>query len=66
MTKKPPFHPWFYTVLAVLFFACFLFNVFTHTTVWGLISTGGVTLVMVYEAYRAWNYKRSAATPDTR
>ncbi|OBH89601.1 hypothetical protein [Mycobacterium sp. E2733] len=48
----------FYTAMAVLFLALFVMNVCTHGTALGLISTGGLAVVMGYLAYRAWFGKR--------
>ncbi|WP_345317441.1 hypothetical protein, partial [Mycobacterium paraffinicum] len=47
-----------YTLMAVLFLAPFVLNVCTHGTTLGLISTGGLTVLMAYLAYRAWFGKR--------
>ena len=47
-----------YTVMSVLFLALFLLNAFTHGTALGLISTGGLAVLMGYLAYRAWFGKR--------
>ncbi|MEE3753421.1 hypothetical protein [Mycobacterium intracellulare] len=56
----PPFlyGPAFYTGLAVLVLALFVLNVCTHGTTLGLISTGGLAVLMGYLAYRAWFGKR--------
>jgi hypothetical protein len=48
----------FYTVMSVLFLALFVLNVCTHGTMLGLISTGGLAVLMGYMAYRAWFGKR--------
>jgi hypothetical protein len=48
----------FYTVMSVLFLGLFVLNVFTHGTMLGLISTGGLAVLMGYLAYRAWFGKR--------
>lgn len=50
--------PWFYSGLAVLFLALFVLNVCTHGTMLGLISTGGLAVLMAFIAYRAWSRKR--------
>ncbi|OBB63658.1 hypothetical protein [Mycobacterium sp. 852014-50255_SCH5639931] len=44
-----------YTLMAVLFLALFVLNVCTHGTTLGLISTGGLAVLM---GYRAWFGKR--------
>ncbi len=43
-----------HTRQSVLFLALFVLNVCTHGTTLGLISTGGLALLMGYLAYRAW------------
>jgi hypothetical protein len=48
----------FYTVMFVLSLALFVLNVCTHGTTLGLISTGGLAVLMGYRAYRAWFGKR--------
>lgn len=50
---------WFYSGMAVLFLALFVLNVCTHGTMLGLISTGGLAVLMAYIAYRAWSRKRA-------
>jgi hypothetical protein len=55
---SPRYGPGFYTVMSVLFLALFVLNVCTHGTTLGLISTGGLALLMGYIAYRAWSGKR--------
>ncbi|SPM43626.1 membrane protein, partial [Mycobacterium numidiamassiliense] len=50
--------PVFFTVMAVLFLALFVLNACTHGTMLGLISTGGLTALMGYIAYRTWSRKR--------
>ena len=44
--------------MSVLFLALFVLNVCTHGTTLGLISTGGLAVLMGYIAYRAWSGKR--------
>ncbi|WP_156744727.1 hypothetical protein [Mycobacterium sp. 852014-52450_SCH5900713] len=44
--------------MAVLFLTLFVLNVCTHGTTLGLISTGGLAVLMSYLAYRAWFGKR--------
>lgn len=48
----------FYTVMSVLSLALFVLNVCTHGTMLGLIGTGGLAVVMGYDAFRAWFGKR--------
>ncbi len=48
----------FYTALTMLFLALFVLNAFTHGTALGLVSTGGLAVLMGYLAYRAWFGKR--------
>lgn len=50
--------PVFYTVMSVLCLALFVLNACTHGTTLGLISTGGLAVLMGYLAYRAWLGKR--------
>ncbi len=50
--------PAFYTGMAVLFLALFVLNACNHGTMLGLISTGGLAVLMAYIAYRAWSRKR--------
>ncbi|EUA38458.1 putative membrane protein [Mycobacterium avium subsp. avium 2285 (R)] len=42
----------------MLSLALFVLNVCTHGTMLGLIGTGGLAVVMGYNAYRAWFGKR--------
>jgi len=44
--------------MALLFLALFVLNVCTDGTTLGLISTGGLAVLMGYVAYRAWSGKR--------
>ncbi|OBF57678.1 hypothetical protein A5756_08595 [Mycobacterium sp. 852002-53434_SCH5985345] len=46
------------TLMAVLFLTLFVLNVCTHGTTLGLISNGGLAVLMSYLAYRAWFGKR--------
>jgi hypothetical protein len=56
--------PVFYTGMGVLFLALFLLNACTRGTMLGLISTGGLALLMAYIAYRGWSRERlNSATP---
>jgi hypothetical protein len=50
--------PAFYTGMAVLFLALFVLNACTHGTMLGLVSTGGLAVLMAFIAYRAWSRKR--------
>lgn len=56
--RNPRYSLAFYTVMSALFLALFVLNVCTHGTMLGLISTGGLTVLMGYLAYRAWSGKR--------
>ncbi|EJO87243.1 hypothetical protein MCOL_V220146 [Mycobacterium colombiense CECT 3035] len=47
----------FFAVMAALLLALFVVNVI-HGTWLGLISTGGLAVLMGYNAYRAWFGKR--------
>lgn len=58
MKTNPRYGPAFYTVMSMLFLALFVLNVCTHGTTLGLISTGGLAVLMGYIAYRAWSGKR--------
>lgn len=58
MKSAPRYSPVFYTAMAGLFLILFALNVFTHGTTLGLISTGGLAVLMGYMAYRAWFSKR--------
>ncbi|BBX43904.1 hypothetical protein [Mycobacterium simiae] len=49
---------WFYTGMAALFLALFVLNACTHGSMLGLVSTGGLAVLMSYLAYRAWSQKR--------
>ncbi|SOX54034.1 hypothetical protein MAAFP003_2710, partial [Mycobacterium ahvazicum] len=60
---RPLYSPQFYTGLAALFLALLVLNACTHGTMLGLISTGGLTVLMTYIAYRAWSRKRRATDP---
>lgn len=61
--ERPLYSPLFYTVLAVLFLALLVLNACTHGTMLGLISTGGLAVLMTYIAYRAWSRKCRATDP---
>lgn len=54
MKTNSLYSPAFFAVLAALFLALFVVNVI-HGTWLGLISTGGLALLM---GYRAWSVKR--------
>jgi hypothetical protein len=54
----PLYGPVLYKIMSVLFLGLFVLNVFTHGTALGLISTGGLAVLMGYLAYRAWSGKR--------
>jgi hypothetical protein len=56
--RNPRYGRAFYTVMSVLFLALFVLNVCTHGTTLGLISTGGLAVLMGYLAFRAWFGKR--------
>lgn len=56
--RNPRYSLPFYAAMAALFLALFLLNAFTHGTALGLISTGGLAVLMGYLAYRAWYAKR--------
>lgn len=58
MKKNPRYSLAFYAAMSVLFLALFVLNVCTHGTALGLISTGGLAVLMGYLAYRAWFAKR--------
>lgn len=58
MKKNPRYSLAFYAAMSVLFLALFVLNVCTHGTALGLISTGGLAVLMGYLAYRAWSTKR--------
>ncbi len=58
MKRNALYSPAFYTVLAVLFLALFVLSVCTHATTLGLISTGGLAVLMGYRADRARFGKR--------
>lgn len=49
----------FYAVMAVLSLGLFVLNVCTEGTMLGLISTGGLAVLMGYRAYRGWLVKRN-------
>ncbi|KAA1250872.1 hypothetical protein F0Q45_07420 [Mycobacterium simiae] len=59
MKTNPLYGPAFYLVMSVLFLAMFVLNVCTHGTTLGLISTGGLAVLMGYIAWRAWSGKRN-------
>jgi hypothetical protein len=63
VTTSSLYGRWFYSALAVLFLALFVLNACTHGTTLGLISAGGLALLMGYLAYRAWPRKRQANRP---
>ncbi|BCP05887.1 hypothetical protein MINTM019_33430 [Mycobacterium paraintracellulare] len=52
--RNPLYSPVFFAVMAALFLALFVVNVI-HGTWLGLISTGGLAVLM---GYRAWSGKR--------
>jgi hypothetical protein len=54
----PLYGPVLYTVMSALFLGLFVLNVFTDGTMLGLISTGGLAVLMGYLASRAWTGKR--------
>ncbi|MCA2320694.1 hypothetical protein JF732_18895 [Mycobacterium intracellulare] len=54
MKGNPLYGPAFYAVMAALFLVLFVVNVI-HGTWLGLISTGGLAVLM---GYRAWSTKR--------
>ena len=54
MKRNPLYSPVFFAVMAALFLALFVINVI-HGTWLGLISTGGLAVLM---GYRAWSTKR--------
>ncbi|KZS73059.1 hypothetical protein A4G26_23920 [Mycobacterium kansasii] len=59
MKINPLYGPAFYTVMSVLFLALFVLNVSrSHGTALGLISTGGLAVLVGYIAYRVWSGKR--------
>lgn len=54
MNGNPLYRPAFYAVMAALLLALFVVNVI-HGTWLGLISTGGLAMLM---GYRAWSTRR--------
>ncbi|CKU36372.1 Conserved membrane protein of uncharacterised function [Mycobacterium tuberculosis] len=58
MKTNPRYGPAFYSVMTVLFLALFVLNVCTHGSTLGLISTGGLAVLMGYIGYRGWAGKR--------
>ncbi|WP_406816742.1 hypothetical protein [Mycobacterium sp. M23085] len=58
MKRNPRYGLPLYAAMSVLFLALFVLNVCTHGTALGLASTGGLTVLMGYLAYRAWLGKR--------
>ncbi|WP_090608742.1 hypothetical protein [Mycobacterium lentiflavum] len=58
MKRNPRYSLMFYAGMATLFLALFVLNVCTHGTMLGLISTGGLAVLMGYLAYRAWFAQR--------
>lgn len=58
MKTNSLYGPVFYTVMSVQFLFLFLLNVCTHGTMLGLMSTGGLAVLMGYNAYRTWSGKR--------
>ncbi|ORB90279.1 hypothetical protein [Mycobacterium persicum] len=58
MKMNPLYGPAFYTVMTVLFLALFVLNVLSHGTALGLISSGGLAVLMGCTAYRVWSAKR--------
>lgn len=54
MKRNPLYSPVFFAVMAALFLALFVVNVI-HGTWLGLVSTGGLAVLM---GYRAWSVKR--------
>ncbi len=55
---NPGYPAAFYTVMSVLSLALFVVNVCTNGAMLGLIGTGGLAVLMGYNAYRAWFGKR--------
>ncbi|ORB83013.1 hypothetical protein B1987_03225 [Mycobacterium kansasii] len=58
MKTNPLYGPAFYLVMSALSLALFVLNVCTHGTTLGLISTGGLAVLMGYTAYRVRSGKR--------
>lgn len=55
--RNPLYSPVFFAVMAALLLALFVVNVI-HGTWLGLISTGGLAVLMGYNGYRVWVGKR--------
>ena len=58
MKKNSRYSLAFYAVMSALFLALFVLNVCAHGTALGLISTGGLAVLMGSLAYRAWFAQR--------